>query len=76
MISLFTKCFCKKESDIKIINPDKYKGEIFIGYCRRHETIIFIIRLNGYKEQYKRILPIVIEYNKFTFYSVVTRDEF
>ena len=76
MFSLFTKCFCKKEPDIRIVNPNKYKGKIFIGYCRGHETIIFIIRLNGYKEQYKRIVPIKFEYNKFTHYSIAKRDGF
>ena len=41
-----------------IINPNRLKGKIHIGYCREHETIIFIIRLNGYKDQYKRLILI------------------
>ena len=53
---------------MRIVNQNKYKSKIFIGYCRGHETIIFIIRLNGYKEQYKRILPIVFRCNQFTRY--------
>ena len=76
MFSLFTKCFCKKkEPDIKRVNPNKYKGKIFIGYCRGHETMTFIIRLNHYKEKYKRILSIVFRCNKFTRYAIVKIDD-
>ena len=57
MFSLFTK-FSKKKCDITITNPNRLKGKFFIGYCRGHETFIFIIRLDGYKEQYTRILLI------------------
>ena len=57
MFSLFTK-LSKKKSDITIINPNRLTGKIIIRYCREHETFIFIIRLDGYKDQYKRILPI------------------
>ena len=57
MFPIFTKV-SKKKCDITITNPNRLKCKIFIGYCRRHETFIFIIRLDGYKEQYKRILPI------------------
>ena len=52
MFSLFTKYLSKKKSSIMITNPNRLKGKIHIGYCRGHETIIFIIRLNGYKDQY------------------------
>ena len=41
-----------------IINPNRLKGKIHIGYCREHETIIFIIRLNGYKNQSRSLIPI------------------
>ena len=60
MFSLFTKCcwfFKQKSDDIKIINTDKLKGKIVIGYCCRYETFIFIIRVQGYKDQYKRLVP-------------------
>ena len=60
MFSLFTKCcwfFKQKSDDIKIINTDKLKGKIIIGYCHRYETFIFIIRVQGYKDQYKRLVP-------------------
>ena len=59
MFSLFTKCcwfFKQKSDDIKIINTDKLKGKIIIGYCRRYETLILIIRVQGYKDQYKRLV--------------------
>ena len=50
--------FFKQKSDyIKIINTDKLKGQIIIGYCCRYETFIFIIKLQGYKDQYKRLVP-------------------
>ena len=58
MFSLFTKCFSNKKSSITIINPNRLKGKIYIGFCRGHETIIFIIRLNGYKDQHKKPIPI------------------
>ena len=61
MFSLLTK-LSKKKSDIIIINPNRLKVKIFTGYCSGHETFIFIIRLDGYKEQYKRILPIKFRY--------------
>ena len=57
MFSLFTK-LSKKKCDIRITNPNRLKGKIFIGYSRGYETFTFIVRLDGYKEQYKRILPI------------------
>ena len=60
MFSLFTKCcwfFKQKSGDIKIINTEKLKGKIITGYCRRYETFIFIIKLQGYKDQYKRFFP-------------------
>ena len=60
MLSLFTKycCFFKQKSDdIRIINTDKLKGKIIIGYCRGYETFIFIIKLQGYKDQYKGLVP-------------------
>ena len=41
-----------------IINPNRLKGKIHIGYCREYETIIFIIRLNSYKNQYRSLIPI------------------
>ena len=59
MFSLFTKCcwfFKQKSDDIKIINTDKLKGKIIIGYCRRYEAFILIIRVQGYKDQYKRLV--------------------
>ena len=40
-----------------IINPNRLKGKIHIGYCREHEVIIFIIRLNDYKDQYRSLIP-------------------
>ena len=48
----------KKKCDITITNRNRLKDKIFIGYCRAHETFIFIIRPGGYKKQHKRILPI------------------
>ena len=59
MFSLFTKCcFFKQKSDnIRLINTDILKRKIIIGYCRRYETFIFIIKLQGYKDQYKRLVP-------------------
>ena len=59
MFSLFTKCcFSKQKSeDITIINTKKLKGKIIIGYCHRYETFIFIIKLQGYKDHYKRLVP-------------------
>ena len=64
MLSLFTKsCFCRQKSkDIIVINKDKLKGKIIIGYCRQYETFIFIIKVEGYKDQYKRLVP-----RKFSF---------
>ena len=56
--------FFKRKFDFTIVNPDKLKGKIFIGYCRGHETIIVFIRLDGYKEQFKRLLPAKIECGK------------
>ena len=49
--------FFKRKSDINIKNSNRFKGKIIIGYCRSHETFIFIITLEGYKEQYKRLVP-------------------
>ena len=49
--------FFKTKSDINIKNPNKLKGKIIIGYCRRYETFIVLIKLEGYKEQYKRLVP-------------------
>ena len=45
MFSLLSKCCFSKEKsdDITIINPNKFKGKIIIGYCRRYETFIIII---------------------------------
>ena len=64
MFSLFTK-LSKKKCVITITNPNRLKGKIFIEYCRGHEAFIFIIRLDGYKEQYKKILPIKLDiFNK------------
>ena len=59
MLSLFTKCcFCRQKSkDIIVINKDKLKGKIIIGYCCTYETFIFIIKVKGYKDQYKRPVP-------------------
>ena len=64
MFLLFTECcFSKKKSELTIINPNRLRGKCFIGYCHGHETFIFIIRLDDYKEQYKRILPIKFRYS-------------
>ena len=49
--------FFKKKCDIAVANPNKIKGKIIIGYCRAQETFIVFIRLKGYKDQYKRLLP-------------------
>ena len=49
--------FFKRKSDITIEIPNKLKGRIIIGYCRDCETFIVFIKLQGYKEQYKRLLP-------------------
>ena len=56
---MFTKCCfsIEKSDDITIINPDKLKGKIIIDYCGRYKTFIFIIELQGYKDQYKRLVP-------------------
>ena len=56
--------FKQKSDDIKVINTDKLKGKIIVGYCRRYKTFIFIIKLQGYKDQYKRLVP-----RKFSFKS-------
>ena len=52
--------FFKGKCDFKIVNPDKLEGKIFIG----HETNIVFIRLDCYKEPFKRILPIKFGYGK------------
>ena len=62
----FQRCFFKTKSDITLNNPNKLKGKIIIGYCRGHETFTIFIRLQGYKDQYKRLLP-----RKF-FHTVIT----
>ena len=49
--------FFKIKSDINIKNLNKLKGKIIICYCRSHETFIFFIKLEGYKEQYKCLVP-------------------
>ena len=46
----------KAKYDITVDNPGKLKGKIIIGYCRAQETFINFIRLQGYKDQYKRLL--------------------
>ena len=51
------KCFFKRKSDITIKNPNKLKRIIIIGYCRAYETFIVFIKLQGYKERYKHLLP-------------------
>ena len=51
------KMFFKRKCDIAVINPNKIKGKIIIGYCRAQETFKVFIRLKGYKDQYKRLLP-------------------
>ena len=69
MFLLFTKCCCffeQKSDDIRIINTDKSKEKIIIGYCRRYETFIFIIKLQGYKGQYKRLVPKKFSYKLHT----------
>ena len=68
MFSLFTKCcFSKEKSDnITIINPNKLKEKIIIGYCRRYETFIIIIKLQKHKDQYKRLVPKKFSY-KFSY---------
>ena len=43
--------FFKTRSDISIRYPSKLKGKIIIGYCRKYETFIVFIKLEGYKEQ-------------------------
>ena len=48
--------FLKTKCDITVDNPDKLKGKIIIGYCRAQETFIIFIRLQGYKDQCKRLL--------------------
>ena len=52
----------QKSKDIVVINNDKLKGKIIIGYCRQYETFIFIIKVEGCKDQYKRLVP-----RKFSF---------
>ena len=54
----------KRRHDFIIVNPEKLKGRIFIGYFHGHETIIVFVKLDGYKEQYKRLLSIKFEYGK------------
>ena len=48
--------FFKTNCDITLDNPDKLKGKIIISYCRAQETFAIFIRLQGYKDQYKRLL--------------------
>ena len=48
--------FFKTKCDITVDNPDKLKGKIIIGYYRAQEALIIFIRLQGYKDQYKRLL--------------------
>ena len=45
-----------KKTKIKITNPYKLKGKIYIGYCRGHETLILFADLEGYQERHKRLL--------------------
>ena len=47
--------FFKTKCEIPVDNPNKLKGKIIIGYCRAHETLIILVRLQGYKDQYKRL---------------------
>ena len=47
--------FKKKKEDLKIINNGNFKGSIHIGYCRGHDTLIFL-NFGGYKETHKRLL--------------------
>ena len=47
--------FFKTKCDITVDNPDKLKGKIIIGYYRAQEALIIFIRLQGYKDQYKRL---------------------
>ena len=49
--------FFKTKSDTTIENTNKLKGRIIIGYCRDYETFIVFIKLQGYKGQYKCLLP-------------------
>ena len=56
--------FFKRKCDFTVVNPDKLKGKIFIGYCRGHEAIIVFVRLDGYKEQFKRLFPVKFGYGK------------
>ena len=51
------RCFVKRKCDFKIVNRDKLKGKTIIGYCHGHKTFIVFIKLQGYKEQYKRLVP-------------------
>ena len=55
----------KRKYDFTIANPDKLKGKIIIGYCRGHEAIIVFIKLVGYKEKYKHLLPTKFGYGKY-----------
>ena len=48
--------FFKKKNEIKIVNKHNIKGEIYIGYCRGHETLILFLNFEGYKERHKRLL--------------------
>ena len=48
--------FFKRKPDITIENPNELKRKIIIGYCRSHETFIIFIRLQGYRDQYKRLV--------------------
>ena len=59
MFSIFTKrgFFKQKSDNIRVVNPDKLKGKIIIDYCHRYETFIFIIKLQGYRDQYRRLVP-------------------
>ena len=50
------KCFLKENVKEKLKGKFKLKGKIIIGYCRAQETFIIFIRLQGYKDQYKRLL--------------------
>ena len=56
--------FFKRKCDFTIVNPDKLKRKVFIGYCGGHETIIVFIRLDGCKEQFKRLLPVKFGHGK------------
>ena len=41
--------FFKRKCNIAVVNPNKIKGKIIIGYCPAQETFIAFIRLKVLK---------------------------